>query len=50
MFAVAELISCVQNVYTVRTGEEIGEKDAISGLLSWLLEKLKGILESMKQQ
>ncbi len=49
MLAIAEVISSIQNVMMIRSGEHIEERDAISFVLSSVLWMLRSKLEWMKK-
>lgn len=45
----AELISVIQNSIMMHTGKQIEERDAISEVLTWILERIKKILSDNMQ-
>lgn len=49
LLCVAEFISIIQNTIVIRTWTETNEYDAISRVLSWLLEKMKNAIDTNVQ-
>lgn len=45
--ALAELYSIVWNIYEIRTGQKATEYDAITAVLSFILEKIKVAVEKI---
>lgn len=49
LLCVAETISIVQNVYTIKTWEIIEEQDAVTEVLWWILKQLRKMLSWLKK-